>query len=195
MVRDTKNKQPINKRYDKELLEDLCIALRNVGVFDYDLIYKDTYELEHIEEVKKIHNELMLRNIDLSPRIKKLSDETKWRMEELLSECLQYPEVLPLVKDEDGIRRRLRCSLCNKGEYRVDDQKFLVCKQCLTEIKNAILSKKPIENVLLFKTYNTEVWCEHSDCDTLLAMLMDKEYSEVWSEAFCIQCIEEELIK
>lgn len=73
--------------------------------------------------------------------------------------------------------------LCHKGERRYDDQKFLVCKQCLNNILEAMKAKDPLKFTLLFRTYNKDFWCQHSDENTPLVMLVDDEYGEIWSEA------------
>jgi hypothetical protein len=54
-------------------------------------------------------------------------------------------------------------------------------------------AKEPLKFTLLFRTYNKDLWCKHSDEDTSLVMLVDDEYAEIWSEVFCMECIKEEL--
>ncbi len=56
---------PIKDRDSNKLLEDLCIALRNVGTSDHELPGGDVVR-NHIDEVRKIHAELQRRTMDLS---------------------------------------------------------------------------------------------------------------------------------
>jgi hypothetical protein len=58
-------KLPIKQRKDDELIEDLCIQLRNVGVNDSRLPV-DTNVIDYIEDVRNIYKELTYRNLDFS---------------------------------------------------------------------------------------------------------------------------------
>src|SRR5882724_137319 len=70
---------PVQKRRDEELLDDLGIELRHVGVGDHDLPSGHRI-LPHIREVVTIHAELVRRGVDWRPRLDVLSAETKWQM-------------------------------------------------------------------------------------------------------------------
>ena len=65
---------PIRDRDTKKLVEDLCIALRNVGVWDHELPGGDTVR-SFIEETKIIHAELKGRGVDVDTRVAQLSEE------------------------------------------------------------------------------------------------------------------------
>jgi hypothetical protein len=66
---------PVKHRDTKTLVEDLCIALRNVGVWDNELPGGDNVR-SFIEETKTIHAELKRRGVDLDSRVAQLSDES-----------------------------------------------------------------------------------------------------------------------
>jgi hypothetical protein len=87
------------------LVEDFCIALRNVGVYDYELPDGANVR-QYITDVSAIKCELARRGIDAADRIAKLSQETGWRMDALLQDCLAFPERLPFVQEADGIALR-----------------------------------------------------------------------------------------
>jgi hypothetical protein len=90
---NTPPEPPIRDRDNKKLLEDLCIGLRNVGVWDSELPGGDTVR-NYIEETKMIHAELKRRGVDVDTRVSQLSDESGWLMGELLEDCLDFPKTL-----------------------------------------------------------------------------------------------------
>ena len=53
---------PLHERPDEQILEDLCIELRHVGVGDYGLP-NEARLVEHIHEVNAIHAELARRGV------------------------------------------------------------------------------------------------------------------------------------
>src|SRR5262245_9676951 len=131
-MRDTPPKKLIGQRETDELIEDLCLELRDVGVGDYGLP-DDKRAISSIREVQHISAEIKSRNADnadFKDRIKRLSAETGWQMERLLQECLLYPEVIPYVREHDGVRRAFRCSICEKREVPDRDGIWL-CDDCL----------------------------------------------------------------
>jgi hypothetical protein len=180
---------PIKDRDSKKLIEDLRIALRNVGVWDSELPDGSTVR-SHIEEVKMIHAELTLRRVDFDTRVAQLSDESGWLMEELLRDCLDFPKTLPYVKEADGIRRYFRCWLCAEREFTPEAKRFLLCEGCLHRLLSDIKQKVPSKGVMLYRTYNEEKRCRHANSDTVLAAL--EQNFDVFG-GFCEQCILEEL--
>ena len=62
-MRNTPPALPIEQRETSELIEDLCIALRNVGGCWFPV--DDGRATEFIAEVQQIHTELVLRQIDV----------------------------------------------------------------------------------------------------------------------------------
>lgn len=118
---------PLKERPDEGLLEDLCIELRHVGVGDSGLP-DNVRVVEHIHQVNAIHAELVRRDVDDRSRLELLSKETAWRIQELLEDCLAFPRKMPYVREQDGIRRTLRCRACGKGE-RPPDAKILVLRR------------------------------------------------------------------
>jgi len=158
----------LEKRPDEELLEDLCIELRHVGVNDWELPDGQRI-LPHIHGVVAIHGELVRRGVDWRPRLVVLSTETKWQMTGLLDDCLGFPNRLPFVRELNGFRRALRCQLCSKAERPVDAELFWFCEACMRRVAEAMNQQTPLKGIALFRTYNAECRCIHADADTVLA--------------------------
>ncbi len=187
-MHDTPPPPPPHERDTPTLLDDLCVALRDVGVFDYELP-TGARVLKAVESVRAIYLELNQRGVDPTGRLQELSEQTRWRMLDLLKDCLAFPRVMPYVREQDGLRRHLRCDLCRKAERPPDARVFWSCDSCLRRIVGAIERREPIEGVVLFRTYNGESRCDHADAETVLA-------SVGWSDTIfgnCRRCIEEEL--
>ncbi len=181
---------PISKRDTDTLLEDLCIALRNVAVFDRQLPNDKSVRL-HIEQVCEIKRELDKRGESADARLMELSTETRWRMRDLLEDCLRYPETVPFVKDIDGIRRTLRCGLCGRRERPVDARLFWWCNECFGRVLRAIDERTPIDGVILFRSYNADARCQHANSDTVL--VADSHGDVIFGN--CSLCLEEELAR
>jgi hypothetical protein len=186
---NTPPEPPIRDRDNKKLLEDLCIGLRNVGVWDSELPGGDTVR-NYIEETKMIHAELKRRGVDVDTRVSQLSDESGWLMGELLEDCLDFPKTLPYVKEADGIRRYFRCWLCVEREFTAEAKRFLLCEDCLHRLSTDIKKRVPSKGVMLYRTYNEEKRCQHANSDTILATL--EQNFDVFG-GFCEQCISEAL--
>lgn len=186
-MRNSLQPAPICERDTNTLLEDLCVALRNVGVFDHDLPDGEKVR-QHIAAVGSIKRELDRRGIQTDERITRLSHETHWRMQELLQDCLAFPKSMPYVKEPDGIRRTLRCLLCRTRERTLDAKVFWWCNECIIRVLQAIKEKKVINGVILFRTYNPEARCQHADSETVLVA----EYSDTLL-GHCAICIADEL--
>ena len=170
------------------LLDDLCVALREVGVRDYELPGGERV-VKALEDVREIDAELRRREVDASTRLRELSTQTHWRMDELLAECREYPATIPYVKEEDGIRRRLRCTICGKAERPPIAKHFWMCDGCIQRVIDAIRRREPIDKIILFRTYNAAARCEHANSETVLA-------AEAWSETIfgnCEMCFTSEL--
>ncbi len=107
---------------------------------------------------------------------------------ELLADCMAFPEVVPYVRSEDGIRRHLRCTICRNAEYPQDEQNFWMCDDCLKRVIEAIRSRTPIDQIILFRTYNPGARCNHANADTVLAQ--DPCIDAIFGK--CEQCFQEE---
>jgi hypothetical protein len=117
-VRNTRPDPPIFSRDSETLLEDLCLALRNVAVWDSDL--PDGQRVaKFVAEASAVHAELVKREVNYEDRVHELSTETGWQMGTLLEDCLGFPTTSPYVREADGVRRRFRCPLCRKAEVPV----------------------------------------------------------------------------
>lgn len=186
-MKNTSPELPIEQLGTSRLIEDLCLALRDVGVRDYDLPNNER-AISFVEKVKQIHTELKKRGADFQSRISQLSQETSWQMEQLLEDCLAYPTVIPYVRESDGVRRSFRCSACRKREL-FDRNGIYLCDVCLSQSAESMQNKVPLYDLLLFRTYNESKWCKHADSETVLMAFDD--YDSI-DNAWCQKCIIEE---
>ncbi len=170
-----------------ELVEDLCLALRDVGVWTWSLP-NDENAVSKVKNVQEIYALLEQRKADVRPRIRHLSEETSWQMETLLQECLAFPEIVPYVRDLDGVRRSFRCSICQKREFP-DREGIFLCDVCLAQAKDSFESKLPMNGLLLLRLYNEAYWCKHADSETVLMAFDDYGTLE---DTWCEKCIVEE---
>jgi hypothetical protein len=187
-MRNTAPAPPIEQRETSELIEDLCIALRKVGGCWFPV--DDDRAPELIGEVQQIHAELLSRQVDVSERISRLSEETSWQMQPLLRECIEYPKAVPYVRDRDGVRRSFRCPICNLREVP-DREGIWLCDLCLAKALVSVQNRIPSTGLVLFRTYNESKRCKHADADTVL-ITFDDEYDYDMGNSFCGRCIFEE---
>lgn len=128
-MKNTPAELPIEQRETEELVEDLCLALRDVGVQDYSLPWAED-ALAAVLRVQRLHGELSRRGADVTRRLERLSEETTWQMIPLLRDCLTYPDIIPYVRERDGIRRVLRCPVCRKREMSEREGAIWLCDAC-----------------------------------------------------------------
>lgn len=185
---NTPQRPPVHERKSEDLIEELCVELRQVACLDSDLPDGERVR-NHILEVKVIQDELLARGTDLRLRLSRLSDETKWQMDELLKNCVAYPNRIPFVREMDGIARTLRCYLCQEAERPIEAEVFWFCDKCMSVVKGAIRNHTPMKGLVLFRTYNAECRCSHADDDTVLAT---DEYSDNFF-GVCERCIDDEM--
>ena len=178
---------PIEQRPTSELVEDLCLALRDVGVWTWNLP-NDERAIYKIRSVQEIYAKLEERKVDVRTRIEHLTEETSWQMEILLQECLAFPEIIPYARDLDGVRRSFRCSICQKREFP-DCEGIFLCNVCLAQSKESFESKMPMNGLLLFRIYNEANWCRHADSETILMAFDDYDALET---TWCEKCVVEE---
>jgi hypothetical protein len=172
----------------EELLEDLCVELRHVAVSDAGLP-SGSRVVAHIHLVKRLHSALRLRGCDPTSRVTRLSEETSWQMGCLFDDCLRFPETLPYVRETDGLRRTFRCLRCRAAERPPDAKLFWFCDGCLRAILEAVRQRRPIDDVMLFRTYDSSRRCVHADPDTVLAA----DYYHEVPDGVCTVCISDEL--
>jgi hypothetical protein len=98
MVRPSDPRPPLAKWATGEVLEELCLALREVGVHDGWGALSD-WSQRAIERVRAADRELRSRNSDIEQRLANLSEETGWRMTDLLTECRAYPDTRPRLRE------------------------------------------------------------------------------------------------
>ena len=189
-MHDTPPPPPVRIRDTSVLLDDLCVALREVGVRDYELP-KGQRVVQSVQDVRAIDAELKERGVDTSARLRELSSQTHWQMEALLADCRDYPRSIPFVKEGDGIRRRLRCTLCRIAERPQNAEQFWMCDACIRRVIDAIHRREPVDNIILFRTYNAAARCEHADEESVLA-------AEAWNDTIfgnCEECFGTELAR
>lgn len=108
-IRNTPPKLHLRDQDDSSVIEELCLALRNVGVSNPEL--PDGGDVRQgIAYVKEINDELKHRGVDPSSRIARLSLETNWDMESLLKDTLAYPEAIPYLASTPNPK----CGNCGK---------------------------------------------------------------------------------
>lgn len=90
--------------------------------------------MSHVLRVQRLHGELLRRGVEVTRRLERLSEETSWQMMSLLSDCLMYPEVIPYVRERDGIRRVLRCPACREREIPRREGFVWLCDACKAEL-------------------------------------------------------------
>ena len=168
MVRNT-DPEPAVPDASDALVESLCLALRDVGVREVSLP-EDAHAVAHVRRLQTLHDAILARGIDISDRIEALSAETGWDMSELLEQCLRYPEVMPEVRESDGVRRQFRCPGCMQRERPSDDDRFFLCNDCLVVVRNALRTMRPIPRLFLFRSYSPDARCPHPSEDTPLAV-------------------------
>ncbi len=180
---------PLGARATDQLLDDLAVALRHVGVSDWGLP-SNARLVEHISQVKAIQAELAGRGLDGSSRLEILSKETGWQMQELLDDCLAFPKKMPYVREQDGIRRTLRCQACRNAERPADAKLFWFCNACMERVVDAIRSRIPCSGIYLIRTYSPQCRCPHADGDTVLATDVDTDFPRF---GVCEKCVVEEI--
>jgi hypothetical protein len=188
-MRNTPAELPIGQRETEELMEGLCLALRDVGVRDYGLP-QDERAVSAVAKVQQLHAELSKRGADIAPRLERLTEETSWQMAELLRDCLAYPAVIPYVRERDGVRRALRCAACRERELPGREGVGVwLCDACLAEAVESFRLRAPMRELLLVRAYNESVWCRHADAETVLMAFDGYDGLE---GAWCARCVAEE---
>jgi hypothetical protein len=180
---------PARQRVAPELLEELCIELRWVAVFDYALSCEKAKE--HIRKTRELHAALLGKGADILGALASLSKETGWRMGDLLADCLRYPEVVPYVREADGLRRHLRCRRCGTKERPIDAKLFWFCDDCLEELIEALRAARQIAGVFMFRTYSSGMRCSHANDDTVLVSEIDFDQTP----GVCELCLRDELAR
>jgi hypothetical protein len=187
--RNTPLPPEIRSRSSEELLEDLCIALRQVGVGERVFRAGEDAQGE-IRNVVAIADELEKRSYDYTGRLERLSNETGWQVIFLLDECKRFPRAIPYVRDLDGIRRQFRCRYCRRAERPEDDVSLSACDQCLSKMILTFESLKSLPGTILFKTYDQVFRCQHADDDTvLLSAYLGQE--GVYEPGQCKRCLQD----
>jgi hypothetical protein len=190
-MRPTDPRPPLAEWEPTELLDELCVALRDVGVHDSWGPLSDRSK-KAIERVRSADSELRSKGIDTEQRLASLSEETGWRMKDLFDECRAYPGVRPRLREKDGVRRVLRCHGCSENARPESDERYFLCDGCLKKVAHAIQEKRPMPALLLLRTYTPEARCPHADDDTVLAVYPWYGMDDDIRQGFCGQCLADE---
>jgi hypothetical protein len=167
------------------LIEDLCVSLRDVSVFNGHLP-DGAVIVEKIEDVKTVFAELSKRGIQIASALEDLSAKTNWKVQDLLADCLAYPARMPYEKGLDDIRERFRCPLCRKAEMP-EDTLIYMCDGCLDRTVIAIENRIPFPGLFLYRTYSESKRCPHADSGTVLVTVLWSD--EDWFETGrCKEC-------
>jgi hypothetical protein len=188
-VRNSPSERPIEEMATKQMIEDLCSALRSVALSQMYDLGPNPRIVAAIQQAQKIHGELSRRGAKFENRLQLLSEQTNWRMEELLADVLRWPDLTPRVREKDGILRFRRCSICGAREFP-DPGEITYCDACLDRVIEAISTLTPFEGLLLYRTYTASYWCLHADANTVLATA---DSYDLPSNSRCIQCLADEL--
>ena len=180
----------------QRLFEELCVAVRSVGVSTRFLPCRPP-DPDLVDEIRRVHDvdaELKKRGIDPASRLVILTHETKWMMPELYQEGLGWPAMRPWVRNVvDGLRIAMVCPACRGAEFPVDSRTIRLCDGCLDSLDGAIAAATGRDHLLLYRTYTREARCEHADDETVLGVY---PWSPEWSEDFpvgiCRACIQAE---
>ncbi len=166
-MRNTPPELPVEQRETEVLVEDLCIALRDVGVSDYDL--PDGAEVvSAVLRLQQLHGELSRRGADVTRRLERPSEETSWQMLPLLRDCLMYPDVIPYVMGRDGVRRALRCPACRVREFsRVEGDRVWLCDSCRAELASSGVSGLMVVEITL-ADYPPDELCDQTPLEVVL---------------------------
>jgi hypothetical protein len=185
--RNTPPRAPIPHRSNDALVEDLCLALRAVGVNE---VWSPTQEA--VAEAVAIADELDARGVIVVERLNRLTEETGWLMPKLLEDCRRSPETHPHVTELDGVRRALRCRYCRAAERPESDARYYACDQCLGALIHSFESLVAVEGTVLFRTYNVDWRCAHADADTVVLGINDNDYEGGMSAAGdCKRCLQD----
>jgi hypothetical protein len=195
-MRPTDPMPPRGDRASDELLEELCIALRDIAVRTQFLPYRepDPDIAKEVDRVQAVAQELSRREVDPMTRLGRLTAETGWDMAELFGECRRYPSSRPWVRaTSDGLRIAMRCLACGQHEFPAHSRRIRLCDECLAILDAAIASKSVADHLLLYRTYTKDARCAHADDDTVIGVY---PWSPEWSEDFpiglCRVCVAEE---
>ena len=185
-----------SERSTPELVEELCLALRDVGVGTGFLPYWGPPPdiAAEVTRVREVSEELRRRGAEVSDRLNLLATETGWSMSILYEECLRFPEVRPWVRQRgDGIREALRCQACRRAEFPEGSFRLRLCDACLVKFDTALAKAKAKDHMLLYRTVTPEARCEHAGDDTVLGLYpWDPQSSEDFEAGYCRVCISHE---
>lgn len=195
-MRPTDPPPPPTARSSATLIEELCLALRDVGVSTRFLPPQGPPpDIEReVGDVRVVAEELRRRGVDVMSRLADLSRETSWAMLELYEESMAYPTKRPWVRDlSDGLRQALRCEGCGRHEFPERSQRLRLCDGCLDVLDAALVSARVREKMLLYRTYTQNARCEHAGDDTVLGVYpWSLEWSDDFPVGFCRTCIADE---
>jgi predicted RNA-binding Zn-ribbon protein involved in translation (DUF1610 family) len=153
-------------------VEELCLALRDVGVFNRQL--PDGIDVRKaIFRAKTIYAEIEHRSLDLTPRIARLSNETRWDMESLFISTIAFPQAVPyLVSTPDP-----RCGHCGKQISR--KATLALCPNCTRDAMEDISGERTTSHLSV---------CSICGQSEICFLVIDDEHYMY----YCKSCLQEE---
>jgi len=197
IYRSSRPRRPSEQVSSVQLLNELLIALRDV-IDSEKILAAFAHRCEPegtdfdkaralVERVCKLYHSLEKRSEDISEALEEVSNHSGIDMKELLLDCLEFPSVVPYVRDLNGLRRLFLC-FCGKREA-VDREGLGLCNQCLYLALDCVREKKKTKGFVLYRAYSSEIRCRHADFETVLITL----YKEGrWLPAWCEICLLQE---
>ncbi len=123
-LRRSPARPPISERPDPDLVEDLRLALRDLGVSNKCLPDLEPARMA-IAVVQELEAEVGKRQLDISARVRRLSEETDWPMVDLLQDAVRYPDAIPYLPETPAPS----CGEC--GEPIPREAALSLCDTCL----------------------------------------------------------------
>ena len=123
-VRNTPPRPPLPEWDDSSVLEEMCLALRDVGVANPELPDGEYVRIA-VTRAKALGAELIARGIDPKPRLERLSSETGWDTVALYRDTLAFPDAVPYLETTpEPTCGNCGCSILRRATIGL-------CKECL----------------------------------------------------------------
>jgi hypothetical protein len=194
ILRNRRPRRPTDQVSPVELLNELLMALRDVieaekYLADFDGGRRpDTSEHERacalVQRVCNLYRMLERRADDLATPLAQLSAHTGLDMNQLLSDCLDFPDAIPYVRKVNGMRRMFIC-YCGEREA-VDREGLGLCRECISSALECVREKRKQAGFVIYRSYSPEVRCRHADFDTVLITLHTEG---IWPPGWCEMCL------
>ncbi len=186
-----------------ELVQELLLAFKDVVACQSVLASNNngghsnkTNELElqkfrlAVNKVVNLHSRVTVRGTKLEDTLEEAGSKTDLDLQQLLHDCLRFPEVFPYVRNRQGLRKFFLC-YCGTKES-VDQHGLRLCSDCLERALECLKEKRKDERFILYSSYSPQVRCRHADFKTLL-ITFNKPGQ--WPPAWCEICLQQEKLR